>query len=230
MVRPPGRRRSSLTFTTRFSAAISGCSGQSSRRSPALTHASGRRLSPGSGLTSRWPDHPGAGLRADPGGVRDRAPAGAGALNSSPRRGNCWPRPRACMTTRSCSCAPSRACGIRVALVSNCMENTRPLLSGLGVSALADAVVLSCETGCAKPDARIYRQALDQLGVRAGAAVLVDDQPAFCAGAAAVGIDRPADRPWPRTAAWRRPASRSSAPCSKPSGCSDASPARPAGQ
>lgn len=81
-----------------------------------------------------------------------------------------------------------RAHGIRVALVSNCMENTRPLLSGLGVSALADAVVLSCEAGCAKPDARIYRQALDQLGVRAGAAVLVDDQPAFCAGAAAVGI------------------------------------------
>ena len=81
-----------------------------------------------------------------------------------------------------------RARGIRVALVSNCMENTRPLLSGLGVSALADVVVLSCEAGCAKPDARIYRQALDQLGVRAGAAVLVDDQPAFCAGAAAIGI------------------------------------------
>ena len=81
-----------------------------------------------------------------------------------------------------------RARGIRVALVSNCMENTRPLLAGLGVSALADAVVLSCEAGCAKPDARIYRQALDQLGVRAGAAVLVDDQPAFCAGAVAVGM------------------------------------------
>jgi len=81
-----------------------------------------------------------------------------------------------------------RARGIRVALVSNCMENTRQMLSGLGVSTLADAVVLSCEAGCAKPDARIYRQALDQLGVRAGDAVFVDDQPAFCAGAAAVGI------------------------------------------
>ena len=81
-----------------------------------------------------------------------------------------------------------RSRGVRVALVSNCIENTRPMLSSLGVSALADAVVLSCEAGCAKPDARIYRQALDQLGVRAGAAVLVDDQPAFCAGAAAIGI------------------------------------------
>jgi len=81
-----------------------------------------------------------------------------------------------------------RARGIRVALVSNCMENTRQMLSGLCVSTLADAVVLSCEAGSAKPDARIYRQALDQLGVRAGDAVFVDDQPAFCAGAAAVGI------------------------------------------
>jgi putative hydrolase of the HAD superfamily len=81
-----------------------------------------------------------------------------------------------------------RAHRIKIALVSNCMENTRPMLSSLGISALADAVVLSCEAGCAKPGARIYRQALDQLGVSAAAAVLVDDQPAFCAGAAALGI------------------------------------------
>jgi putative hydrolase of the HAD superfamily len=78
--------------------------------------------------------------------------------------------------------------GVRAALVSNCIENTRPLLSDLGVSALADVVVLSCEAGWAKPDARIYRQALDQLGVTAGAAVFIDDQPAFCSGAAAVGM------------------------------------------
>jgi putative hydrolase of the HAD superfamily len=81
-----------------------------------------------------------------------------------------------------------RSRGVRVALVSNCIENTRPLLSGLGVSALADAVVLSCEAGCAKPDPRIYRLALDQLGVTAAAAVFIDDQPACCAGAAAAGM------------------------------------------
>jgi putative hydrolase of the HAD superfamily len=45
-----------------------------------------------------------------------------------------------------------RSRGILVALVSNCVENTRQLLSDLGVSALADAVVLSCEAGCTKPD------------------------------------------------------------------------------
>ena len=81
-----------------------------------------------------------------------------------------------------------RAHGTRVALVSNCLENTRQLLSDLGISALADTVVLSCEAGCAKPDARIYRRALDQLGVTAAAAVFVDDQPAYCAGAAALGM------------------------------------------
>ena len=37
-----------------------------------------------------------------------------------------------------------RSGGVRVALVSNCIENTRPLLADLGISALADAVVLSC--------------------------------------------------------------------------------------
>ena len=49
---------------------------------------------------------------------------------------------------------------LRVGLVSNCMENTRPLLADLGVSELADAMVQSCEVGCAKPDARIYHHAL----------------------------------------------------------------------
>jgi len=53
---------------------------------------------------------------------------------------------------------------------------------------LADAVVLSCEVGCAKPDPRISRRALDQLCVTACAAAFADDQPAYCAGAAAGGM------------------------------------------
>lgn len=81
-----------------------------------------------------------------------------------------------------------RARGIRIAIVSNCTETTRPLLVKLGVDALADVMVLSCEAGSAKPDARIFHQALDQLGVLPEAAVFVDDQAGFCAGAVAVGI------------------------------------------
>jgi HAD superfamily hydrolase (TIGR01509 family) len=78
--------------------------------------------------------------------------------------------------------------GVRSALVSNCAENTRPLLEHLGLDTLVDCVVLSCEVGCAKPSAQIYRRALDELGAAPHQAVLVDDQAAYCEGAAALGI------------------------------------------
>jgi putative hydrolase of the HAD superfamily len=81
-----------------------------------------------------------------------------------------------------------RSRGVLTAFVSNCNESTRPLLTALGVTGLVDQVILSCEVGCAKPSAGIYRRALDQLGVPAAAAVFVDDQPGYCAGAAALGI------------------------------------------
>jgi putative hydrolase of the HAD superfamily len=81
-----------------------------------------------------------------------------------------------------------RARGIKIAIVSNCTENTRPLLSRLGVDALADAVVLSCEVGAAKPSAEIFVHALETLEVTADAAVFVDDQAGYCAGAVAAGI------------------------------------------
>ena len=47
---------------------------------------------------------------------------------------------------------------------------------------------LSCEVGAEKPAAEIFTCALDQLGVPAGQAVFVDDQPSYCAGAEALGI------------------------------------------
>jgi putative hydrolase of the HAD superfamily len=78
--------------------------------------------------------------------------------------------------------------GIKIAIVSNCTENTRPLLVKHGVDALADTLVLSCEVRSAKPAAEIFRCALDRLGVAAKAAVFVDDQPGYCAGSVAAGI------------------------------------------
>jgi len=78
--------------------------------------------------------------------------------------------------------------GIKVAIVSNCDENTRDLLVELGVAALADALVLSNEVGAVKPAAQIYQYALDNLGVTAEAALFVDNNATFCAGAAALGI------------------------------------------
>lgn len=82
-----------------------------------------------------------------------------------------------------------RAAGAPVALVSNCSEDTRPLLVELGLDRLVDAVVLSCEVGVAKPGAAIYRHALDALGVEAARGVLLDDQPLYCHGALAIGMD-----------------------------------------
>ena len=81
-----------------------------------------------------------------------------------------------------------RARGIKVAIVSNCDENTRDLLVELGVAALADALILSNEVGAVKPAAQIYQHALDKLAVTADAALFVDNNATFCAGAAALGI------------------------------------------
>jgi putative hydrolase of the HAD superfamily len=81
-----------------------------------------------------------------------------------------------------------RSLGVKVAIVSNCDENTRPLLAASGVAALADALILSCEVGAEKPQAAIYQQALDRLGVPAGGALFIDDNAAFCAGAEELGV------------------------------------------
>jgi putative hydrolase of the HAD superfamily len=81
-----------------------------------------------------------------------------------------------------------RSEGILIALVSNCADTTRGLLEHLGVIPLADAVVLSCEVGSAKPSPEIYVTALADLGVAAADAVFIDDQPTFCLGAEAVGV------------------------------------------
>jgi HAD superfamily hydrolase (TIGR01509 family) len=81
-----------------------------------------------------------------------------------------------------------RARGIAIAIVSNCDENTRDLLVKLGVAALADTMVLSCEVGVEKPAPRIYTDALSALGVTADDAMFVDDNASYCAGGVAQGI------------------------------------------
>jgi HAD superfamily hydrolase (TIGR01509 family) len=82
----------------------------------------------------------------------------------------------------------ARAHGVKVAIVSNCDENTRDLLTQLGVTPLVDALSLSCEVRSAKPNPKIYRVALRRLRVRPEAALFVDDSARFCAGAGALGL------------------------------------------
>lgn len=78
--------------------------------------------------------------------------------------------------------------GVRTAIVSNCSHETPALIARLGLADEVDEVVLSFEVRSAKPDPGIYLAALERLGAAAGEAVFVDDQPAFCDGAAAVGL------------------------------------------
>lgn len=79
--------------------------------------------------------------------------------------------------------------GARTALISNCSHSTRPIVDRLGLEEAFDAVVLSFEARAMKPDPAIYRAALDALDADASQAVFVDDQPRYCDGAAALGIE-----------------------------------------
>ena len=79
--------------------------------------------------------------------------------------------------------------GVKTALVSNCSHSTRPIVERLGLADAFDDIVLSFEVGLRKPDAAIYREALRRLDVEPAHAVFVDDQPDYCDGAAAVGIE-----------------------------------------
>ncbi|HUF59920.1 MAG TPA: HAD-IA family hydrolase [Actinomycetota bacterium] len=83
-----------------------------------------------------------------------------------------------------------RSRGTRAALISNCSHSTRPIVDRLEIAEEFDEILLSFEVGVHKPDAGIYREALRRLGdVAPERTVFVDDQPAYCDGAAALGID-----------------------------------------
>jgi putative hydrolase of the HAD superfamily len=84
--------------------------------------------------------------------------------------------------------AELRARGTKTALVSNCSHSTIPVVEHLGLAEVLDVLVLSVTAGVAKPDAGIYRVALDGLGAGPEGTVFVDDQARYCDGAAALGI------------------------------------------
>lgn len=81
-----------------------------------------------------------------------------------------------------------RGRGVKLAVVSNCDHVTREVVGALGLSALVDAIVLSCDVMLRKPDARIFLHALERLEVSASQAVFVDDQASYLDAAAALGM------------------------------------------
>jgi putative hydrolase of the HAD superfamily len=75
------------------------------------------------------------------------------------------------------------------AIVSNFDRRLPGLLRGLGLAELLDAVVLCSDVGAAKPDAAIFRHALERLGVPASRAVVVgNDEVQDIEGARAAGL------------------------------------------
>ncbi|KAF3431447.1 hypothetical protein FNV43_RR26178 [Rhamnella rubrinervis] len=80
--------------------------------------------------------------------------------------------------------------GVKLAVVSNFDTRLRKLLKDLHVLDLFDAVIVSSEVGYEKPDAKIFKAALDQINEEAGRAIHVgDDKKADKVGSNAIGID-----------------------------------------
>ncbi len=61
-------------------------------------------------------------------------------------------------------------------LLSNAWDNLRAVITNeWGISDAFDELIVSAEVGLAKPDPRIYRLAIDQLGVSTHEAIFIDD-------------------------------------------------------
>ena len=78
--------------------------------------------------------------------------------------------------------------GLRIALVSNCARDVRPVLERAQLLELFDAVILSFEVGAVKPHPPIFRCALEALGVAPANALMVGDNSFDDAGAARLGL------------------------------------------
>jgi FMN phosphatase YigB (HAD superfamily) len=68
-----------------------------------------------------------------------------------------------------------RAEGVRLAIVSNAASHSERVLDLFGFRDRVDATAMSWSAGILKPDPRIYRLALDALGVAPGEAAFVGD-------------------------------------------------------
>jgi len=76
----------------------------------------------------------------------------------------------------------------KTAIVSNAWPAMRVAMARAGVLDVVDEIVLSCEIGYAKPDARIYAAALDRLAAEPASTLFVDDTAGHVAAAEALGL------------------------------------------
>ncbi len=82
-----------------------------------------------------------------------------------------------------------RGAGGRTAMLSNgVFEIISRIRKARPLEVWFDAVVVSCEVGCSKPDPAIYRICLDRLGVEVQESLFVDDRVENIDAAAALGL------------------------------------------
>jgi putative hydrolase of the HAD superfamily len=105
-----------------------------------------------------------------------------------------------------------RGRGVRTGLITVCSEDAVDVWPETPFAGLFDAEVFSCSCGYRKPDPRIYRIALERLGVEPSEALFLGDGANDeLAGAERVGmrailIHRPGEAPpWPEVRDWPGP-------------------------
>jgi glucose-1-phosphatase len=76
----------------------------------------------------------------------------------------------------------------KTGLISNAWDGLRPYMEHEKFADAFDHLTISAEVGMMKPDAAIFRYALDKLGVKPKEAVFVDDFPENIAGCEAIGM------------------------------------------
>lgn len=76
----------------------------------------------------------------------------------------------------------------KVALISNAWSGLRGYITGKGFSDVFDQMIISAEIGVMKPDARIYKLALEEVGAKAEESVFIDDVLENVEGACSVGM------------------------------------------
>jgi FMN phosphatase YigB (HAD superfamily) len=116
----------------------------------------------------------------------------------------------------ACGVAATPDAGYRLAIVSNASCEAGGVVSALGLDALVDAVILSCDVGWLKPEPAILQAALERLDVQTERALLVDDVAANLDAAASLGL---------RTALMARPGGRTTSPGGAAPGAEETPPA-----
>ncbi len=76
----------------------------------------------------------------------------------------------------------------KTGVISNAWPDMREYMVENKFDDAFDAIVISAEVGVMKPELKIYRIALGQMGVRPGESVFVDDMPANVEGARQLGM------------------------------------------